>query len=47
MSNPIPVPVSPAAGKVERRTDHGLVVVVVRDLAHIRIGWELAKKETS
>lgn len=43
-TNPIPVPVSPVAGKVERRTDHGHVVVVVRDLAHLRLGWELAKK---
>ena len=39
-----PMPVSPAAGKVERRNDHGLRVVVVRDLAHIRAGWELARK---
>lgn len=42
-NNPVPVPVSPAAGKVELRSDHGVKVVVVRDLAHIAAGYKIAE----
>jgi LDH2 family malate/lactate/ureidoglycolate dehydrogenase len=42
-----PVPVSAAAGQVEHRLDHGVAVVVVRDLAHIRAGYAIAERKAS
>jgi hypothetical protein len=42
-NNPIPVPVSAAAGHVEVVNDHGQLVVRVRDLAHIRAGVQIAE----
>ena len=33
-------------GDVIRRSDHGVTVIVVRDFAHLKAGWEVARKES-
>jgi hypothetical protein len=43
-NNPIPVPVSPAAGKVEIDERHGVTTVIVRDLAHLRVGVNISDR---
>jgi hypothetical protein len=43
VNNPKPVPVSAAAGSIEIDRRHG-VTVIVRDFAHIRAGFAVAKR---
>lgn len=44
MNNPVPAPVSAAAGNVEIDNRHGVTTVIVRDLAHLRVGVAIATR---